>query len=267
MRLRRNSGCGNGGPGIAAALLIASLPLAAGPIDVTSQTTARLDTGDALFFTLATYGFGIDAAAAGLSPYPAVMSFSFVSALPGPAGPFDPVLETAGGAAIETSPVVLEFAPGQYQAASFSGKVSVMEGSLALSSALSQQLFRGPSALLVLENLGPSATFGLSSFSIGHDLTVSLYGGGLSTGAPVVQATLDDSPASGVPEPGSGWLLAGGGALCWTASTGDEACPAPEGRGRGYTLVIRRAELPPGRPTRRDGREYSRQRARQGRVP
>ena len=71
----------------------------------------------------------------------------------------------------------------------------------------------------MLQNLGPPATVGLSSYTIAHDLTVSLSGGGLSTGAPAVEATLDDPPPPGdVPEPGSGWLLAGGAALCWAAA-------------------------------------------------
>lgn len=199
------------------ALLAASLPLAAGPIDVTSRTTASLNTDDALFFTLATYGFGIDAAAFGLSPDPAVVSFSFVSGFPGPGGLFDAMLETPGGAVIATFPEFLKFVPGQYQGASYSGPVGVIEGSLTLSPALSQQLFSGASVVLVLQNLGPAASVGLSSYTIAHDLTVSLSGGGMTTGAPVVKATLDDPPPPGVPEPGSGWLLAGGAALCWAA--------------------------------------------------
>jgi len=212
MRVRRNSG-----GGVAVALVMASLPLAAGPIDVTSRTTASLNTDDALFFTLATYGFGIDAAAFGLSPDPAAVSFSFVSTFPGPGGLFDAMLETPSGSVIAPFPELLEFVPGQYQGASYSGGVGVIEGSMTLSPALSQQLLSGASAVLVLQNLGPAASVGLSSYTIAHDLTVSLSGGGLSTGAPVVQATLDDPPPPGVPEPGSGWLLAGGVALCWAA--------------------------------------------------
>jgi len=166
--------------GVVVAFLVASLPLAAGPIDVTNQTTASLNTDDALFFTLATYGFGIDAAAFGLSPYPSTVSFSFVSTLPGPGGPFDALLETLGGSVIATFPELLESVPGQYQAASYQGQVGVIEGSLALLPALSRQLFSGASAVLVLQNLGPPASVGLSSYTIAHDLTVSLSGGGMT---------------------------------------------------------------------------------------
>jgi len=217
MRILRNWGVWRRG---AIALLAASLPLAASPIDVTGQTTASLNTDDALFFTLATYGFAIDATAFGLSPYPAVVSFSFVTSSPGPGGPFDAVLETASGSVMAMFPGLLEFVPAQYQGASYDGPVGEIEASLTLSPALSQQLFSGASAVLMLQNLGPAATVGLSSYTIPHDLTVSLSGGGLTTGAPVVEATLDDPPSpGGVPEPRSGWLLAGGAALCWAAAT------------------------------------------------
>ncbi len=200
------------------ALLAASLPLAASPINVTNQTAVSLNTDDALFFTLATSGFAIDAAAFGLSPYPAVVSFSFVTSSPAPTGLFDALLETPGGSVVAAFPGLLEFVPAQYQGAYYDGPVGEIEASVTLSSALSQQLFGGASAVLVLQNLGPAASVGLSSYTIPHDLTVSLSEGGLTTGAPVVEATLDDPAPPGVPEPGSGWLLAGGAALCWATA-------------------------------------------------
>jgi hypothetical protein len=199
------------------ALLAASLPLAASPIDVTDQTTATLNTDDALFFNLATYGFAVDAAAFGLAPYPAVVTFGFVTDSPGPGGLFDAALETPSGSVMAAFPGLLEFVPALYQGTYYSGSVGEIEASLTLSPALSQQLFSGASAVLVLQNLGPTASVGLSSYTIPHDLTVSLSEGGLTTGAPVVAATLDDPAPSGVPEPGPAWLLAGGAALCWAA--------------------------------------------------
>jgi hypothetical protein len=217
MKTLRKCGGGRMGANVVIALLAVSLPLAADPINVTNQTTASLTTDDALFFTLATYGFGIDAKDFGISPYPAVASFSFVANPPGPGGLFDSMLETPSGSVIAAFPGFLEFGPGEYQGASYNGPVGEIEASLTLSPALSQQLFSGASAVLVLQNLGPTATVGLSSYTIAHDLTVSLSGGGLSTGAPVVQVTLDDPPPPGVPEPASAWLLAGGAALCCVA--------------------------------------------------
>jgi hypothetical protein len=209
---------------MAIALLSTALPVSASPINVTNQATTSLNTDDALFFTLATYGFAVNAAAFGISPYPAVVSFGFVSGSPGPGGDFDAVLETPDGSVLAEFPDLLEFAPAQYQGANYSGTVGEIEATLTLSPALSRQLFSGASAVLVLQNLGPAATVGLSSYTIPHDLTVSLSGGGLTTGALVVEATLDDPPPpGGAPEPGSGWLLAGGAALCWAATAAKRA--------------------------------------------
>jgi len=211
---QRSWGAGWLGSG-AIALLAASLPLAGSPLNVTNQTTASLTTDDALFFTLSTSGFASDAVAFGLSPDPAVVSFSFFTSSPGPGGLFYALLETPSGSVTAAFPGFLEFVPAQYQGAHYIGPVGAIEDSVTLSPALSQQLFSGASVVLVLQNLGPAASVGLSSYTISHDLTVSLSEGGLTTGAPVVETTLDDPAPPGVPEPGSAWLLAGGAALCW----------------------------------------------------
>jgi len=211
--------------------MLAGLPLAASSIDLNGQTTVWVDTGGALVFTLASYGFGAQAAANALSPYPTAVSFSFVSAFPGPRGPFDALLEAPGGSGIATYPELLEFVPGQYQGAYYAGQVGVLEGSWALTPALSQKLFSGRSAVLVLRNLGPAAGLGLSSYTIAHDLTVSVFGGGLSTGAPVVQAMVEDPAPADAPEQGSGWLLAGGAVLCWAAAHRAKRVSGGEDRG------------------------------------
>ena len=248
--------CGSGRPsgGAVIALLAASLPLAAGPINVTNQTTASLNADDALFFTLATYGFGIDANEFGISPYPAVVSFSFVSSPPGPGGLFDAVLETPGGSVIAPFPELLEFVPGQYQGASYSGPVGEIEGSLKLSPALSQQLFSGASAVLVLQNLGPEASVGLSSYAIAHDLTVSLSGGGLSYRC--ARGAGDSRRSAASRGAGTGFGMASGnwsGAVL-RGSRSKAAGAPPKARCTGHGLVIRRAKPPPGRPTRHAAR-------------
>jgi len=191
-------------------LVAASFPLAADPINVTNQTTASLPTDDALFFTLASSGFAVDAKAFGLSPYPSLVSFSFVTGSPAPGGLFDAVLENPSGSVTAMFPVLLDFVPAQFQGTYYSGPVGALEGSLTLSAALSQQIFSGGSAVLVLQNLGPEATVGLSSYTIPHDLTVSLSSGGMTVGAPATQAYVDDPPPppSETPEPGTGSLLA-----------------------------------------------------------
>jgi hypothetical protein len=218
VRMARNCGIG-WRCGVAIALLAASLPLAASPLNVTNQTTASLNTDDALFFALATYSFAEDAAEFGLPTLPSVVSFSFVTAAPGPGGVWDALLETSSGSVIAYFPELMEFEPAEYQSTSYTGSVGELEASLTLSSAEAKQLAGDSSMVLVLQNLGSSATVGLPPYTIAHDLTASLSGDGLSTGAVVDGVTLADPPAPGVPEPSSGWLLAGAG-VCWAAAAG-----------------------------------------------
>ena len=204
--------------GAIVALLAASLPLAADPINVTGQTTASLNTDDALFFTLASYNFAYDARLFGLPVLATGMSFSFVTSSPPPSGMWDALLETPGGSVIAVFPGSLEFvATGSYHSGSYTGPVGVIQGSLALSSAESQEVGDSP-VVLVLQNLGSAVTIGLPPYDIQHDLTVTLSGNGLSVGAVVGAVGLADPPGPDVPEPGSGWLFAGGAVLCWAAA-------------------------------------------------
>ncbi|MGO9230722.1 MAG: hypothetical protein ACLQKA_16145 [Bryobacteraceae bacterium] len=213
MQILRNCVSGRQAGVVVVLLLAAGLPLVASPIAVTNQTTASLHTDDALFFTLATYGFAEDAAEFGLPVLPTLVSFGFVTSSPGPSGYWDALLETPGGSVIATFPDLMEFETAQYQSAGYTGPVGVLEGSLTLSSAEAQQVGDSP-VVLVLQNLGSTATVGLPPYSIAHDLTVTLSGSGLTTGAVVDGVTLADPAPPGVPEPGSGWLLAAGAALC-----------------------------------------------------
>jgi hypothetical protein len=203
--------------GLLAAVLAAGLPLAASPLNVTNQTTASLNTDDALFFTLATYGFAADASALGLPTLPSGVSFSFVTSSPAPGGPWDALLETPAGSVIATFPEFIEFEPAEYQSADYSGPVGDLAASITLSPAQSQALFGNASIVLVLQNIGSAVTIGLPPYTIAHDLDATLSGDGLSTGAVVDGVTLADPPGPGVPEPGAGWLFAGGAALCWAA--------------------------------------------------
>jgi hypothetical protein len=215
--MRRHRTCRSGWLlGVVVALLGASLPLTASPVNVAYQTSAAMNTDDALFFTLDTSTFAQAASNEGLPTLPGVVSFRFITGSPVPSGLWAALLETPSGSQIAVFPNFMEFETAQYLSADYSGLIGEINGSLPLSSAESQHL-GDLSVVLVLLNLGSTVTVGLPPYSIADDLTVSLSGGRVSTDAIVGGVTLADPAPPGVPEPGSGWLFAAGAALCWAA--------------------------------------------------
>ena len=198
------------------AVILSVLPLGAGTIDVSTQTSVLLDTGDALSFTVPSWNFGITAAKFGLAEYPTRVGFIFASVPEGSPGQFEVVLESGDGSVSVSLGAPLSFTTGIFQGAGYSGAVSVLDGSLLLSEALSQQLFGNSAAVLMLLNTGPAVTVGLPPYSLQQDMNVSLGGGGLSVGARLGRVSLMDPPLGGaapmdassdppgVPEPGSG---------------------------------------------------------------
>jgi hypothetical protein len=144
------------------------------------------------------------------------------------------VLESGDGSVSVSFGTPLSFTSGIFQGTGYGGAVSVLDGSLQISEALSQQLFGSSAAVLMLLNTGPAVTVGLPPYGLQRDINVSLGGGGLSVGAPLGQVSLVDPPLGGValmdsldplddppddppgvPEPGPAVLLLGGGALLW----------------------------------------------------
>jgi hypothetical protein len=124
------------------------------------------------------------------------------------------ILESGDGSVSVSFGAPLSFIPAMFQGSRYSGPVSTLQGSLHLSETISQQLFGGSPAVLILLNYGPALTVGLPPYTLKQNLNVSLGGGGLSVGAPLGRvALLEASDPSGVPEPGSGLLLLCGGAL------------------------------------------------------
>jgi hypothetical protein len=225
-------------------MILSALPLAAGTIDVSTYASALLDTGDQLSFTVPSWNFGIYATDFGLPLYPTAVEFTFVSAVQDSPGQFEAAL-TSGDGSVSISFAPLSFVPGTFQGSDYSGAVSVLQGSLQLSETLSQQVFGSSAAVLMLLNDGPAVTVGLSPYTIQQDMNVSLGGGGLSVGARLSGVSLVDPPPGGLaptdaplggislldpsdppdppdpfdaPEPQSGLLLAGGGAMLWVLS-------------------------------------------------
>ena len=210
------------------AVILVALPLGAGTINVSAQVAALLDTGDALSFTVPSSNFGIDARSYGLPEYPTAVEFTFVSDPVASPAQFEVVLESGDDSVSAVFGTMLSFAPGTFHGTRYNGSVSVLEGSLQLSETLSQQLFGGSAAVLVLLNTGPALTVGLPPYTLRQDMNVSLGGGGLSVGAQLGGVSLVEAPPLGgfapmdsgsdptsTPEPYSGVLLAGGGALLW----------------------------------------------------
>ncbi len=211
-------------------LALLTLPLSAAIVDVSSAETALVRTGDTLSFELFTWNYALNAQSFGLPLYPTGVTFALVTA---------PFLLSTQFAATLTSPDAsitvafggpLLFTSGYLSSADFQGAVSTLQGHLQLSPTLSQDLFDGGSVRLNLQNTGSDLTLGLSPLTLRQDLFFTLNGGPLSVGAVPGAVTLD-SPAlsqfqsqgtfqqiESVPEPDSGWLLGGGGAMLCAVS-------------------------------------------------
>lgn len=200
------------------AVILSALPLAAGTIDVSAQVSALFNTGDTLSFTVPSWNFGINAAHYGLPEYPTSVGFVFVTASEDSLAQVEAVLVSGDGSVSVSFGAPLSFVPAMFQGSAYSGAVSVLEGSLQISETRSQQLFGSSPAVLILLNTGPALTLGLPPYTLQQDLNVSLGGSGLSVGAVPGGVTLDPPDPPDVPEPGSGLLLLGGGALLWALS-------------------------------------------------
>ena len=200
----------------------------ASTIDVSTQTSAVVHTGDTLVFQLLSWNFAVDAAAFGMPANPTEVNFALVSAPLGGTGEFAATLESADRS-VSVAFGDLTFGTGYFQGSDYGGEVSTLQGYLTLSAALSEDIFNGSSAFIVLRNEGPDVTLGLAPYVLRQDLYASLSEGPLSVGALPGSVDLENranqarlmnlgAPAglaagSQVPEPRSGRLLLGGGAL------------------------------------------------------
>jgi len=176
-------------------LCLTALPLGAGTIDVSAQSSVVLHDGDSLSFTISEWSYGVHAGAFGAPASPAQISFSLLTE------PFMGALDLSaevesysGGTAAPVGDVSL--AAGHFQGSLYQGPVTTAYDSAPLSQALSSQIFAGPAARLVLTDTGGDVTLGLPPYSLLQDLQVSLSGGGLSVGATVAAVTLDRATGS-----------------------------------------------------------------------
>ena len=187
-------------------------------IDVSSAATVRLGSDDALSFRIPSWNYGLYAVHYGLPVFPTGVGFVLVSAAADSPAEFDASLQSADGSISETSGEPLMLSPGFISSANYSGEVSILQADFQLSAAISQQIFDGPGAFLMLRNRGPAMTLGLPPHTLQQDLFVSLSGGPLSVGALRGEVTLRESSPPAVPEPRSDVLMMCGGAfLCLLA--------------------------------------------------
>lgn len=190
-------------------------PLPAAVIDVASQTTQTLHSGDTLAFLFTDTNFVADAAMFGFSTQPASVSFNLMSAPIATSGQFSATLESLDGSVSAAFPGPIGWSTGQAQSAAYTGAVSDLTGTLTLSSSLSQQIFSNSKAVLLLTYNGPDITVSFPGHTLEQDLSMSVQGDGLSTGAWNYGVTFSgaDAPAAAAPEPSSALLLVGFGAV------------------------------------------------------
>jgi hypothetical protein len=221
--------------GLYFAILAASGLRASTIVDVSSNTSTTLSSGDSLIFQVGSANFAGTAQSFGQSIFPTAICFALMTSPLSGAGAFDATLSSADGSVSVAFDGPLAFTDGVMASSGYAGSVSALNGYLQLSPLLSEALFSAPPEL-TLSYTGPDINLGLSPYTLRQQLQVSLISGPLSAGALqggvtlespdpslVAGATFDGSTAlsqSGgfsfafpVPEPDSRMLSLGGGAL------------------------------------------------------
>jgi hypothetical protein len=199
--------------------------LSASTIDVSLQTSQLLQTGDTLAFLFSGSSYAIHATGLGISPYPEAVHFTFASMPVSVAGEFTAELQSADGTVAAVFPGPINWTSGVAQNSGYSGPISALVDTLTLSSEISQAVFSGSTAELILTYTGADVAVGMQGNNIRRDMTLSLSGGPLSVGGIVYSVELNDRGAgaasltTGVtaPEPESLALILAGAGLCLAA--------------------------------------------------
>jgi hypothetical protein len=200
-------------------LLVVSTRLSAAtiqpvPVEVTTATTQWLNPTDKLLFTVTAPNSAIQASGRGLPTYPSTVSFQLIAWPESLPGEFSAWWQSTDGSIISEFPGTFSWLPGRIQSSGYTGPVSVLYGSMPLSSTTAQELLAGRSAVLVLENLGSPVNVGLPRYTLAQDLTANFSATGLGVSGRVTGVQYLDPPPP-VPEPPSGViLLVIGAALC-----------------------------------------------------
>jgi hypothetical protein len=196
--------------------LAAQLP--ATTVDVSLQPSVLLQSGDSLTFLFTDTSYAQHAAAMGMATSPSQIFFNLISAPVGSAAKFTAGVESTDGSASAIFPGSEDWSSGMVQLSGYDGPASVLMGSLALSTTLSQQIFAGSESELTLTYAGPDVTVGLPGYSMKNDMTITLAGGDLSVGAMDYGVTLTSDKGVIAPEPDPVALLVSAGVLLCAAS-------------------------------------------------
>jgi hypothetical protein len=208
----------------AAVSLPANMPAAT--IDISSNTTTLIISGDTLKFQIVDSNFAMNAVAFGQSIYPDQILFSLASFPLVGAGNFQATLQSADGLSSVAFNNPLTFLDGTMQSSGYTGPISALNGYMHLSTGLSQALFTGDPVLSLAYN-GPDITLSLDPYTMQQELQFTLESGPLSVGAIEGSVTLQTpeqillrqasvppgADVSAAPEPESSMLSFGGGTL------------------------------------------------------
>ena len=113
-------------------------------------------SGDSLQFLFSARSYATYAAGMGMPAYPGTVDFTFAVAPVTAPGQFSVSLESLDGSICADFPELVSWTGGYPQSSNYSGPVSALVESLTLSGELSQALFSGGMAELVLTYSAPT---------------------------------------------------------------------------------------------------------------
>lgn len=192
--------------------------LAAATIDVSSETTQLLQSGNSLSFLFTDGSYVQYALTLGLAPSPMQIFFNLSSSPDGSTGHFTAEVASADGSVSAVFPGPIGWSSGVVQSSEYSGLASVVSDSLTLSSALSQEIFATSGAELTLIYTGPDVMIGFPGDSLKNEFTISLASGPISVGVQDYEVTLTSDGGVTTPEPNSVPMLVIAGVLLYAVS-------------------------------------------------
>ena len=157
----------------------------AGPvsgIDISSESTQLIRSGDIVVFHLFTWNFAKNAERLNLPLLVTDLNFALITAPVPDAGAFEVAL------ASEDHSVTAEwreqyFTSGAFSGSAYKGEISTLQGHLPLSAEFSKVLLDEGSMVISLRNRGPDIVLGLATYLLRQDLVAGLSGGPLTVGA------------------------------------------------------------------------------------